>query len=146
MKDKEFKDLNGEDKAKVVGSYHYLDSKDALDKIKVKLNQEEIATYEVEYTHFYESYETKDAINISMYTEMKKISVLVDEPKDGIKINDYTINLDGIFNEMIAKGEVSTELIIGLDDMHDLYIESLYIEGYNHEVKTVNLTGYILSK
>ena len=146
MKDKEFKDLNGEDKAKVVGSYHYLDSKDALDKIKVKLNQEEIATYEVEYTHFYETYETKDAINISMYTEMKKISVLVDDPKDGIKINDYTINLDGIFNEMIAKGEVSTELIIGLDDMHDLYIESLYIEGYNHEVKTVNLTGYILSK
>ena len=148
MGNKEFKDLNGENQAKVIGSYNYLDDRDALDKLDTKIDKKIIKEQTKDYDYFDESYEVKDEVDISKYKAMKKINTYSNtfEKNNLIKIDGYYVELDDLLTRMINHEEIKETLIYELDVNHDLYISNINISGYNHKVNYAYIDGYILTK
>ena len=147
MAGREFKALNGEEQAKVVGSYNYLDAKDALDKVTVKLDKEEMRKKSTRYDYFYETYEAEEKeIDISSYSKMKTIMESIDAENAKVKIYEYTVDFEEVVNKLIEHEEIEGSLIYELDESHDLYVLSLNINGYDGKLNNINVTGYILTK
>ena len=146
MAGREFKALNGEEQAKVVGSYNYLDAKDALDKVTVKLDKEEMRKKSTRYDYFYETYEAEEKeIDISSYSKMKTIMESIDAENAKVKIYEYTVDFEEVVNKLIEHEEIEGSLIYELDESHDLYVLSLNINGTTSGLKSISSSN-ILSK
>ena len=150
LKNKEFSELNGEEKAKVVGSYRYLKSKEALDKLTVKIDESKIdfEDYYNYYDYFYENYDnSEEKIDISNYVEMQRFISKESYINEGIiKVNDYQVDLNETINLLIEKKEIKEKLIFSLDENHDFYVIRLNISGQNKKANYYDLEGYILTK
>ncbi len=147
MSGREFKELDGEDQAKVIGSFNYLDMKDALDKLTVKLDKDEMRKKANHYEYFYETYEaTIKELDISEYSKIKPMMESFDTESNKIKIDEYTVNFEDTINKLINHELIEGTLIYELDETHDLYVQNLNINGYNGKLENIHITGYILTK
>jgi len=150
LKSKKISELNGEEKAKLVGAYTYLKDEKALERLSIKVDEEalELNSYYPDYNkYFKESFNSKvEIIDISKYSKLQKFSIYENKNQDSIlNINGFKVELSDVFQKLI-NGEKIDELIYKLDEENDLYIIDLYIDGYDKEVNYYSIDGYILTK
>ncbi len=144
LKDKKISQLNGEEKAKLVGAYNYLKSENALEKLKIKIDEHEIL--EENYDYFYKEYNAnEDVIDVSKYKQLQQVSYDGTITNGIVKLDIYQIDLSEIINKVINDEELK-ELIIKLDENHDLYVTTMVISGKNKIADHYSIVGYSLTK
>ena len=146
MNNKEFNKLDGDETSKVIASYEYLKERKSLNKLTVKLNEQEVLIPHNK-GYFYKTYNSrKEVIDISKYKELKTLSSYSSEITNGIfYLDNYKIDLNDAINKLVKDEEIE-ELIYKLDDKNDFYVNYLTCDGENNEATYCTIDGYYLTK